>query len=77
MCAFRFTEAARLQLKELVHNSNGKAVALAKAKSPLNFKVSFMEKDEILVKTFGNLCTNATGCVGKFHIDNYYRQRLV
>jgi len=45
----RFTEATRLQLKELVHNSNGKAVALAKAKSPLNFKVSFSEKDEILI----------------------------
>lgn len=45
----RFTEATRLVLKELVHNSNGKAIALAKAKSPLNFKVSFTEKDEVLV----------------------------
>jgi len=45
----RFTEATRLQLKELVHNSKGKAIALAKAKSPLNFKISFSEKDETLV----------------------------
>jgi len=33
----------------LVHNSKGKAIALAKAKSSLNFKVSFSKKDEILV----------------------------
>lgn len=45
----RFTEATRLVLKELVHYSGGKAVALTKAKSPLNFKVSFTEKDEMLV----------------------------
>lgn len=45
----RYPEATRLILKELIHNSNGKAVAPIKAKSPLNVKVSLSKKDEILV----------------------------
>lgn len=45
----RFTDCARLVLKELVDNSNGRAVALAKTKSPLNYKVTFSEMDKKLV----------------------------
>ncbi|MDH5828776.1 AraC family transcriptional regulator [Sphingobacterium faecium] len=45
----RYPEATRLILKELIHNSNGKAVAPVKAKSPLNVKASLSNKDEILV----------------------------
>lgn len=45
----RFKESARLVLKELVDSSNGRAVALAKAKSPLNPKVTFNEQDKGLV----------------------------
>lgn len=45
----RFTECARMVLKEMVDNSNGRAVALAKAKSPLNPKITFNEKDVKIV----------------------------
>ncbi|MCT3924055.1 helix-turn-helix transcriptional regulator [Elizabethkingia anophelis] len=45
----RFTEHARIILKDLVANSKGRAVALAKAKSPLNPKVTFKEEDKELV----------------------------
>lgn len=45
----RFTDCARIVLKELVENSNGRAVALAKAKSPLNPKVTFNDEEKELV----------------------------
>jgi len=45
----RFTESAKFVLKELVENSNGRAVTLAKAQSPLNPKVTFNENDRTLV----------------------------
>lgn len=45
----RFTEQARLTLKDLVDHSHGKAVALAKAKSPLTLKVNFNPSDRRLV----------------------------
>ncbi len=52
----RFSECTRLVLKELVDNSNGRAVALAKAKSPLNPKITLNEKDSKLVlQIFGVL----------------------
>lgn len=45
----RYTEQARLVMKELVDNSNGRAIGLSKAKSPVNSKIRFGELDEKLV----------------------------
>lgn len=44
-----FTDLFRLELRELVLSSKGKGVSLAKARSPLNRKISFDKKDEILI----------------------------
>lgn len=53
----RITENARLKLKELIDNSNGKAVALFKAQLPFHAKVTFSEKDRLLVEQIlGILC---------------------
>ncbi|MCT3923201.1 helix-turn-helix transcriptional regulator [Elizabethkingia anophelis] len=46
----RFTEEARLVLKDLVDQSNGKAIALAKAKSPVNLKINFSLEDKNLIE---------------------------
>ncbi|SFB84787.1 AraC-type DNA-binding protein [Flexibacter flexilis DSM 6793] len=46
----RVTEKARLKLKELIDNSNGKAVALFKAQLPINPKVAFSGKDRTLAE---------------------------
>lgn len=43
------TDLFRLELRELVLSSKGKGVGLAKARSPLNRKISFDKKDEILI----------------------------
>lgn len=47
----RFSQKARLVLKELTNNSNGRAVSLSKAQSPLNAKVSFFSSEKQLVET--------------------------
>lgn len=47
----RFSQNARLVLKELTNNSNGRAVSLSKAQSPLNAKVSFSSNEKVLVET--------------------------
>lgn len=61
----RFTECAKVVLKEMVEQSNGRAVSLAKAKSPLNPKVVFNDQDEQLVlqllETLQLLCEAPSG----------------
>ncbi|WP_313581780.1 AraC family transcriptional regulator [Chishuiella sp.] len=47
----RFSQNARLVLKKLTNNSNGRAVSLSKAQSPLNAKVSFSSNEKVLVET--------------------------
>lgn len=47
----RFSQNARLVLKELTNNSNGRAVSLSKAQSPLNSKVNFSSNDRELVES--------------------------
>jgi len=45
----RFSEQTRRQLKQLVGQSNGKAVSLSKAKSPIHLKVSFAPDEQQLI----------------------------
>ncbi|WP_313373834.1 AraC family transcriptional regulator [Chishuiella sp.] len=47
----RFSQSALLILKELINNSNGRAVSLSKAQSPLNAKVSFSLNEKELVES--------------------------
>ena len=48
----RYTEDAKVILKEMIDNSQGKAVSLSKAKSPLNHKITFKEDGPLVLEIY-------------------------